>query len=90
MGYEVRFAPKAVRQLRKLSKPVQRRVFEHVEALVDNPRPAGCTKLSGAEGFYRIRVGEYRVIYTIEDQKLIVLVVKIGDRKDIYRRGAGR
>ena len=60
-----------------------------MNALGQEPRPHGVRKLSGEEELYRIRVGDYRVIYAIEDDALIVLVVAVGDRRDIYRRGLG-
>jgi len=55
-----------------------------MEALRDDPRPPGCVKLSGLD-FYRVRQGDYRIIYEIEDQRLIVIVVKVGHRRGIYR-----
>jgi mRNA interferase RelE/StbE len=62
-----------------------KRLVKRLKTLRDNPRPQGVKKLVGEENLYRIREGDYRLIYTIEDKKLIVLVVKIGDRKEIYR-----
>jgi len=62
----------------------RRRVIERIEALADNPRPPGTVKLSGLER-YRIQQGRYRILYTIEDTVLVVHVIKIGDRKDVYR-----
>lgn len=62
------------------------RVFTAVQALATNPRPPGCKKLSGTRAtFWRVRVGDWRVVYTIEDVRLYVLVVRAGDRKEIYR-----
>ena len=66
------------------SRRDRRRVVDRILRLADDPRPPGCQKLSGQDR-YRVRQGNYRIIYSIEDDKLIVLVVKIGDRKDIYR-----
>jgi len=62
----------------------RRRVVDRILRLADDPRPPGCQKLSGNDR-YRVRQGSYRIIYSIEDGRLIVLVVKVGDRKDIYR-----
>ncbi len=59
--------------------------MRHLRKLDDNPRPHGTEKLTGSEDFYRIREGDYRIIYTIKDKELIILVVKIGHRKDVYR-----
>jgi mRNA interferase RelE/StbE len=65
-------------------RSVARNHFGWIYSLEIAPRPSGCKKLKGGEGLYRIRVGDYRVIYEIEDAKLVVVVVKIGNRKDIY------
>ena len=67
------------------TKKDRRRVVEKIRSLANEPRPAGCRKLSGAER-YRTRVGRYRILYAIEDDRLIVTVVKVGDRRDVYRR----
>jgi mRNA interferase RelE/StbE len=83
--YSVLFSPSAERDLAALDKPVQRRVVAKIEALAENPRPAGVTKLQGEANAWRIRVGDYRVLYTIEDGRLVVLVVKIGHRREVYR-----
>ena len=83
--YEVILSPKAEKQLDALPKPIQRRIAEAAEGLETNPRPYGVKKLEGADNLWRIRVGGYRLVYTIEDGRLIVLVVKIGHRREIYR-----
>ncbi|MCJ7628430.1 MAG: type II toxin-antitoxin system mRNA interferase toxin, RelE/StbE family [Longimicrobiales bacterium] len=62
----------------------RQRVADEIDALQDNPRPQRCKKLKGREDFYRIRVGDYRVVYRIEDKVLLILIVRIGDRKEIY------
>ncbi|MGH7236784.1 MAG: type II toxin-antitoxin system RelE family toxin [Nitrospiraceae bacterium] len=85
MAYSVHLAPAAERQLKALDKPIQQRIVRRLRKLEGNPRPHGIEKLTGSEDFYRIREGDYRIIYTIKDKDLIVLVVKIGHRKDIYR-----
>ncbi len=85
MHYSVLFSPSAERDLTALDKPVQRRVMAKIEALGENPRPAGVTKLQGEADAWRIRVGDYRVLYIIEDGRLVVLVVKIGHRREVYR-----
>jgi len=56
-----------------------------IEALSDDPSPQGVAKLEGAETLYRLRVGDYRIVYEIRDKELLVLVVKVGHRKDVYR-----
>jgi mRNA interferase RelE/StbE len=83
--YHVEISPAALRQLRKLEAPVRRRILTKIESLGINPRPPGVAKLYDTEDLYRVRVGEFRIIYAIEDQVAIVLVVKIGNRKEIYR-----
>ena len=62
-----------------------RRFRETLAALAENPRPPGCVKLQGESELYRVRVGEYRIVYQIQDAVLVVLVVQIGHRRDIYR-----
>ncbi|HEV2946874.1 MAG TPA: type II toxin-antitoxin system RelE/ParE family toxin [Gemmataceae bacterium] len=83
--YEVIFKPSAEKALHKLPETVQRRIVAAVEGLQDDPRPPGSVKLSGELDLWRIRVGDYRLVYTIDDDELIVLVVRIGHRKDVYR-----
>jgi len=85
MAYTILLAPPAERQLKAFAPPIQKRLVKRLKALRDNPRPQGVKKLSGEDNLYRIREGDYRILYTIEDKELIVLVVKIGDRKEIYR-----
>jgi mRNA interferase RelE/StbE len=85
MAYRIEVTPRAQRDLRALPKGKRQRVAEQIDALKTDPRPTGCKKLLGREDFYRIRVGDYRVVYRIEDEILLILVVRIGDRKDIYQ-----
>jgi mRNA interferase RelE/StbE len=86
MMYEVLIKPAVLRQTKKLDLPIQIAVQEAIDSLVDDPRPEGCTKLKGAENLYRIRVAKnYRIIYEIQDKKLIVIVVKVGHRREVYR-----
>ncbi len=85
MTYSILLAPPAERQLRSLTDLVQKRIVKRLKSLRENPRPQGTKKLTGEEDLYRIRDGDCRIIYTIQDKELIVLVVKIGNRKDVYR-----
>lgn len=85
MAYSILLAPPAERQLKALTEPAQKRIVKRLRTLKDNPRPQGVKKLAGEEDLYRIREGDYRIIYTIQDKQLIALVVKIGDRKGVYR-----
>jgi mRNA interferase RelE/StbE len=83
--YRVEIAAKALRQLEALPKRIKERIDGRILALADDPRPHGVTKLQGQESCYRIRVGDYRVIYTISDAVLLVLVVEVVNRRDAYR-----
>jgi len=85
MAYSILLAPPAERQLKSLTDSVQKRIVKRLKSLRENPRPQGVKKLAGEEDLYRIRDGDSRIIYTIQDKELIVLVVKIGNRKDVYR-----
>jgi mRNA interferase RelE/StbE len=84
--YTVQLAPAAKRQLRKLDRSIQERVVRRLEKLEKDPRPPGVEKMEGDESTYRIRMGEYRIVYEIRDKVLVVLVLKVGHRREIYRR----
>lgn len=84
--YRVELRPAALRDLRKLDANVRRRLATAIDLLARTPRPPGVEKLQGQESRYRVRVGEYRIIYQIEDRVLLVLVVRVGHRREIYRR----
>ena len=85
MPYSILLAPPAERQLRSFVPAIQKRLVRRMKTLQHDPRPPGVKKLAGEDDLYRIREGDYRIIYTIQDKDLIVLVLKIGDRKEIYR-----
>lgn len=85
MSYTVLFKPSARASLLKLPGSAQARLIETVDALSLDPRPHGVVKLAGQEALWRIRVGDYRVIYTISDRQLIVLVLRVAHRRDVYR-----
>ena len=83
--YKVLIKPSAVKELEIIPRKKDRqRIVERISALVDDPRPHGSQKLSGNDRF-RLRQGSYRIIYSIEDDALVVYVIKIGHRKDVYR-----
>lgn len=86
MTYRIELSPAAARQLRKLDGPALLRVQAVVELLARQPRPAGAKKLVGGQGEWRVRTGDYRIIYEIDDGVLLVLVLAIGHRRDIYRQ----
>jgi mRNA interferase RelE/StbE len=85
VAYRLELKHSAAKSLSKLPRPAQRAIAEVLEGLAENPRPHGVTKLSGEEDLYRVRAGDYRVVYTIRDKVLLVLVVRIAHRKDVYR-----
>lgn len=82
--YEIRLSQTVVKKLSKLPSDVEQRIIDSIELLINNPQPQGCKKLKGRDG-YRIRIGDYRVIYQIKDKILTILVLDIGHRKDIYQ-----
>ena len=77
--------PSAERQFAKLSLQVREMIAAVLVTLARNPRPPGCVKLAGAEDLWRIRVRQYRIIYQLLDDELLVVVVNIGDRNEVYR-----
>jgi len=84
--YSISIKPSALKELSKLPKATVRRAEKAIDALAEDPRPDGVKKLKGSdEDLYRIRVGDYRIIYSIEDEIKIVDIRKIGHRKEIYR-----
>ena len=85
MTYSIEILRSAQKQLSKINRQDQDRIISSIESLANNPRPDGCRKLSGRPAAWRIRIGSYRVIYELQHEKLIVLVVKIGHRREIYR-----
>lgn len=84
--YRVVFEKKYIKDLKHIHAAYHEAIKTACLSLGINPRPDGYIKLKGTDDLFRIRVGPYRIIYTIQDDKLIVLVLEIGDRKDIYRR----
>lgn len=83
--YSIEFKQSAKKELAQLPRPIAEKVAERIKALADNPRPDGCKKLSGSTYSYRIRINDYSVVYSIIDQCLIIQVIKIGHRKDVYQ-----
>jgi mRNA interferase RelE/StbE len=84
--FDVRIAPAALRQLRKLDPAGRRRVQAVIELLADDPRPPAARQLVGGAGEWRVRTGDFRIIYEIHDRELVILVVKVGHRRDVYER----
>ncbi len=84
-GYSIFFKTSVEKDLRAIPKAQLVRILQRIETLKINPRPAGCEKLTGQER-YRLRQGSYRIVYSIQDQTLTVLIVKVNHRKDVYRK----
>lgn len=83
--YQIEFSRQADRQFRNLPSQIQQRLKSRIDSLAATPRPHGSEKLSGADQLYRIRVGDYRIVYAVEDDRLLILVVKVGHCREVYR-----
>jgi mRNA interferase RelE/StbE len=84
-SYEITFARSARKELERLGGPLRRRIFERIDRLASDPRPPGCRKLKGAGDLWRIRIGDHRVIYAVDDARRSVDVSAIRHRSDAYR-----
>jgi len=84
-SYEIEITRTAEKRLKQLPRQDQERVVRAIIALAGEPFPRGSRKLSGYDDVFRIRVGQYRVIYSVSGQKLIIIILKIGHRRDVYR-----
>jgi mRNA interferase RelE/StbE len=85
-SYRVLIKASAAKEIEAVDQRKDRqRIVAAIRLLADNPRPAGCEKLAGEDDRYRIRVGRYRVIYSVGDGELLVIVIRVGHRKDVYR-----
>jgi mRNA interferase RelE/StbE len=82
--YTVQVSKRASQEIAKLGSDLQSRVVARLEALAEDPRPPGCKKLAGSD-YWRIRIGEYRAVYSIQDQQLLVLVIHVAHRREVYR-----
>jgi len=82
--YELLVRPSVSKDTKDIPSGDLKKILRRMESLRDDPRPPGCIKLSGSD-YYRVRQGDYRIIYEIEDQRLIVIVVKVGHRRGIYQ-----
>lgn len=85
MAYSIEYTTSAVKEFKALETALQKRISEKILSLAENPLPAGVRKLQGMENHFRIRIGEYRVIYRIDGKRVIVVIVRIGHRRDVYR-----
>jgi mRNA interferase RelE/StbE len=84
--YEAQIARRAVKAIGTLPRREQQRVRAAIELLADNPRPPGCVALAGEERAYRVRVGDYRIGYEVLDQQLVIQVVRVAHRREVYRQ----
>ena len=89
MAYRIEFAPRAERDFKALDGSIRGRIARRIQSLADNPYPQGIKKIEGEEELYRLRVGDYRILYQVQRQRVVILVVGIGHRRDIYRRIGG-
>ncbi len=86
MAYRIVIDEKALADLAELPRKIQRQIANKIDNLASNPRPAGCKVIQQDKSLYRIRSGDYRIVYQIRQKQVLVLVVRIGHRKDIYRK----
>ena len=85
-GYKIEIARRAVKSIARLPHNDQQRIRAAIDLLADEPRPPGCVSLKGEDSVYRVRVGNYRIIYEINDNRLLIQVVRVGHRRDVYRQ----
>ena len=85
MAYAIEFVPSARRELRKLPREVQLKLKERIDSLSSDPRPRGSKKLKGSDELWRVRVSDYRIVYEVRDKVLLVLVVRVAHRREVYR-----
>ena len=85
MAYRVELAPRATRELRRLDHIIRERVLRALIGLEVEPRPQGVKKLVGAESTWRLRIGDYRIVYEIRDRELLVMVIRVAHRREVCR-----
>jgi len=83
-SYRLQIKPSAVKDIEALPQKDRRRLITRIQGLAANPRPGGCEKLSGHE-LYRVRQGDYRIVYAVQDPGLLIVVIKVGHRREVYR-----
>ena len=83
-GYEILFRESVYKDLHAIPKTDPRKILSRIERLADDPRPAGCQRLTGAD-VYRVRQGVYRIVYSIHDRTMVIHVVRVGHRREVYR-----
>ena len=85
MSYRIEIKKSAAKALKKIPKANRKRIVEKIDSLAESPPNPDTTKMKGNNPFHKVRVGDYRIVYEIQEDVLVILVVKIGHRKDIYR-----
>jgi mRNA interferase RelE/StbE len=85
VAYRVRIKESALKAIRKLDRGTRGRIWAAIEGLAEHPRPTGRVKLAGEDNLWRIRMGDYRIVYQVRDAELVVIVVRVGHRRDVYR-----
>jgi mRNA interferase RelE/StbE len=83
--HEVYLEHAAEKDLKKLPGEIFQRIIIHIKSLAENPRPSGCRKITGTKNDWRIRVGDYRIIYEVDDNVRVLKVMRVGDRREAYR-----
>ena len=86
MTYRIEFTASAQDELAALPRKIQRQISQKIDSLAEDPRPAQSKRLEGKSHIYRLRSGDYRVLYQIRDKLLLVLVIRVGHRREVYRR----
>lgn len=85
-SYKIEWKSSAIKELKKLDKRAISRIIKSIEELKESPFPSGCKKLQGSYNTYRYRIGQYRIIYSIYANKLIIEIIRIGHRRDVYKK----
>jgi len=84
--YQIDIVPRAQSQIKQLPDKIRNQVVKRIDGLEQNPRPRSARKLKGTRDFYRLRVRDYRIIYTIRDEQLLVIVIFVGHRREVYKK----
>ncbi len=85
MAYSIEITSSALKSLRAIPRDAQVRIRRAIDRLAEDPFPANVKKMAGEEHTYRLRIGDYRVVYEIHDRRLVILILRVGHRKDVYR-----
>jgi mRNA interferase RelE/StbE len=89
LAYRIEFTPRAERDFKSLDGSIRGRIKQRIDSLAENPYPSGIRKIEGEDDLYRLRVGDYRILYQVKEKILLVLIVGMGHRRDVYRRIGG-